>query len=131
MIQRIHILTAEEHRRLMVDPDKNWLTEQGDSKYRAKYFAASAPYVVSKDDQAPGAVVRHVFIPTAYTWPVLDTTGMRTYGKPVAYFTNGYESLKWADKENAKCPPPPKPPNTAATVSIRHLLRRRNGYQSV
>jgi hypothetical protein len=101
MKKRIHILTAEEHRKLMVDPDNDWLKDCGDPKYRNRYFVALGPTAVQKDERAPAD--------TKYSWPVLDTTGMRIYGKPAAYFIDEQSAKEWVDRENAICPPPPKP----------------------
>jgi len=115
MKKRIHILTADEHRRLMVDPDEQWGMECGVPKYRKKYFVVIDPYGVLRDERAPEELadlrtdILHVKRPTKYVWPVLDTTGMRTYGKPAAYFKDHEAANEWVERENALCPPPPKP----------------------
>ena len=110
MKKRIHILTADQHRKLMLDPDEDYLRESHDPKYREKYFVA-APYGVSQNDRAPDSIV-HPFVTclTKYVWPVLDTTGMRIYGKPAAYFTDHETAKEWVERENASHPPPPAPP---------------------
>jgi hypothetical protein len=160
MKKRIHILTADEHRKLMVDPDIDWIKECSDPKYRERYFVAIDPYGLLKDERAPqelaelradvrmanekrykpyykvGSDSRTLGIgtkndlrargkdrhdtptdelkgqhpTTKYVWPVLDTTGMRIYGKPAAYFTSHEAAKEWVERENALCPPPLKPP---------------------
>jgi len=109
MKKRIHILTAEEHRKLMVDPDKDWIKECSDPKYRGKYFVLS-PTGANKDEVAPDG--------SHYKWPVMDTAGMRMYGKPFAYFISLHWALSWSDRQNVLCPPPPKPPMPVAPYPV-------------
>jgi len=113
MIKRIHILQADEHSKLMVDPDRDWIKECGDPKYRDKYFTVIDPYGVLGGERAPQELtglrtdILHVIRPTKYVWPVLDTTGMRIYGKPATYFTSHEAAKEWVERENGVCPPPP------------------------
>jgi hypothetical protein len=85
MKKLFHILTIRDHRKLMVEPGKQWAKEVSDRKYHKRFGSAVGPG-------------QH------YPWSVYDG------GMEIARFTNMEDSEQFEKQRNAEFPPLPKPP---------------------